>query len=226
MRGSYRAAEHAFEFDSHGTHWGYNTCVCVNIKFHHSPRYTKRARKRLDRLIAAGRIEDEYEIERVGFEAAQEDWWEWAKERANEFGFGKVQSAGKQGGYLVLMRYPPSAIDALCEAYERACENCDQPYEQHANGQCLFDNAHYVTTDPNMLEELNALQQYLKEARDSIDTWARDNYDERVQEEIDYRWAKWREEVKERRADDHGVRPSSHKDAVSEVRKVPTFSAA
>lgn len=195
MSNTFRAGDNEFEFETHGTNWGYNSKVCVNIKFHHSPRLPKRAKKRLERLIEVEHVE-EYEIDNHAFEAAQDDWWEWAKERVGEYGLGEIYSAGRSGGYLVLSMYSPERVWEICEDYERECTHCGDPYDEHSLGRCLFDTTRFESTEPGSLELLKQIQAFLKEAEMSIDTWARENYDYRFKEEINYRWSQWRESLK------------------------------
>lgn len=186
MSKTFKAGPHSFEFETHG-HNGYNHHVSINIKAYvYGEKVSDEHKKKLEQLEAleTGMTR---QIEEWAWEAMSDSFWEWAIAEAAARGLGKIFSEGRQGGHLVLFDYPPSRIDDLCAAYESECELCHRGWDEHANGQCLFQSTTWKALNYGCLEELQLIKKFEEDIQALKLEWPKE-YAYQLEYYIDDRW--------------------------------------
>lgn len=150
----YQAVDRTYEFDDHRVGYGYTRLVAVDVKYRGS--YNAKLSDEYVRKLYIVTHHPDGHIEETLREWAEDDtrenWWEWAKDRAQELGLGPVHSEGRSGGWLVFDYWPVSGIETMCEATQDRCVHCDKEEEEHVNEQCLFAST-YLELTPKLHQE-------------------------------------------------------------------------
>jgi len=198
-----------YEFETHNQGYSGTQYVAVNVKCWVYPQVTESIVEKVKRL-GKERAQD------LAFEAVdhlREQWWDDIKDRVAEEGFGKIYSAGRCGGWLVFDAWTTSRLDDLQYDAERECEWCHEPWNQHAQGKCLFEATKYKSADVDT-DELDRLCAFIQQIKDGLTP-------EAFQDALDEEYARLvQDEEEDHEEEDHGeekeVRTEHHTDTALE----------
>ena len=171
-----------YSIDTHNSGMGHELFAAANVKLYHRGKLPQKYQKKLERLYAVKET-TEGAFENWVWEAFQEHWWEQFKEDAEEQDLGKVYSAGRSGGWLVLDAFHRSRIEQLVEHAQISCWHCKKTFGFHAgkDHHCLFaatcfESADYDETTYSEIEESAALlvkvATFLKKCEDNVRNFA------------------------------------------------------
>ena len=174
MAKSYTAFDCEYQFDDHRVGYGYTRLVAVNVKYRGpSPGpVSDEYQRKLALIIKHTNGQTEDTIRQWAEDDTREEWWEWAKERAQELKLGAIHSEGRSGGWLVLDNWPTTGIETTCESEQERCKHCDKEEDEHANEQCLFQATSMELVTKLHLEareDLDNLTKYCDEMRASLE---------------------------------------------------------
>lgn len=148
-----------------------------------SPEY----KEKWDALV--GEDDDmKYRLHAWAFESVQEYWWDWAKEEAESRGFGKVFSTGRQGGYLILPDWNEEKLNGYLNDIYEACANCQEHFDAHFRGKCLYQPARFYPKDKDALSTLVSLLRYIRMLELSLKTWVPLQYKDELENQIQWAW--------------------------------------
>lgn len=146
-----------FEFETHRVGYGHTPYFAVNVKVH--GLYAVKPSDAFSPLWGTLSKAEQDELWQRAYEGTQEDWWFLATYECNTTLGHRPFSEGRQGGWLVLPNYSLVKLEELAEeANQAACTNCGRPFNDHSEGQCLFDSTRYAAPSGGASKELEELQ--------------------------------------------------------------------
>jgi len=190
-------AGETFEFSLHNTGCGGPCYAAACVKYQFSTlKLPKVYQHKLDRLIEKGEFAQN-SLDDAVFESCQTDWWEWATDRVAELGLGKIYSAGRSGGWLILHDWPESRLEGLLGDPE--CHYCGLPYREHAAGnKCLYEPTWYKPIEDADIERLRTIHAFLQECEESVKTYVPVSMRDEYKYRIDEAWADHQQRRKEK----------------------------
>lgn len=147
------------EFETHRVGYGHTPYFAVNVKVHglYSVKPSAAFLPLWDALASAAKDE----LWQQAYEATQEDWWFHATYECNTALGHRPFSEGRQGGWLVLPNYSLAKMEELAEEANAAeCQNCGHGFNNHADGQCLFEPTRYAPSTAGSYNELLSLRSF------------------------------------------------------------------
>lgn len=196
----------AYEFDHHRIGYGYTTYFAISIKAHgvYGVKLPAEYQTRLDRMIQAGFVRDEWVLWNWAYEQVQENFWDWAKEQAEELGIGEVHSEGRQGGWLVAKQYSVQHLECYEDDANRApCELCRQQRDNHIppDRKCPFSPSLYKSSDGDAVGTFETLQTFQELIKGSISYYEKEAFLEQYMYFVDQKWDEFEETMNDRTAD-------------------------
>lgn len=153
--------------------------LALNVKVYNYklPDETKRRLKALTK-------DQEYSVLEAAEDRAREDFWNWAKERADELDLEKLYSDGRSGGWMILPSFTSYSLEVLQFDLENTCLYCDLDFGNHADGKCLYNAGTFTPDYASGLNTLDRLEQFSKDilaalegVGDSVDHYLTEEFD-------------------------------------------------
>ena len=186
--------------DEHGPH----EFAAANVKYPGGKKQLPvKYRAKLDRLIALGRTTQQQFDDWV-WQDFQEAWWERFGEDAKEAGVGRIASAGRGGGWLILCDYTRVRLEQTYDDATIACRFCHKPLISHACApySCLFGSTRFEPLDEDMTidnivrstDALFRVATFLTQCEDAVRSYAHADFIYQQKFRIDDLWERYRDE--------------------------------
>lgn len=189
-----------YKIETHREGYGGPQYAAANIKLHTWPEPDSAHTEKLEQMQESDWLsEDRWRSEQnYAWEDAAAEWWEWSKQKAKDWGLGRVYSTGRQGGYIVLDAFPESrVVDLEDGARGDKCVHCRTYYVAHARGKCLYGPTMYeahMPPDRGSQASLLEVIRFLKQCERSVKLWAAANYTYQLEWRIDQLWEEYQTE--------------------------------
>lgn len=196
-----------YVIEVHGQGYGGDRYAAANIRLENFGSLPKTYQRKLNRLYAVNWTNAQAVDQNV-WEDFTESWWDRFRTDAVDEGLGKVYSAGRSGGWLVLNDYPESRLERLLELVRIPCQACDKTFSTHVGlkCQCLFSSTSFTDPDDTDFDELqNAadtlvrVANFLKKCEDDVGEYSTPDYVHTLKYVIDGLWESYRESAKSHR---------------------------
>jgi hypothetical protein len=196
-----------YRIDTHRSGYGGPQYAAANVKLGSQPPLSKEHQEKYDAMTEDGwLLEATWDAySQYARDDTVESWWEDAKERALKWKLGKVYSAGRSSGWLILDDYTSESLGILEENGRGSkCDHCNTYFDEHVKGKCLFVMHTYESHSPpdaNVQFTLLCIIRFLRNCERSVRLWAGAALVMNMEFQIDQLW----EEYQGSKNESHGV---------------------